>query len=59
MNVPSVDGKITDVTRMVASLPSIQYCLGNGAAVILMSHLGRPIEGEPQPKDASAGYGAV
>ena len=52
MNVPSVDGKITDVTRVVASLPSIQYCLENGAAVILMSHLGRPTEGDPQPKDS-------
>lgn len=54
MNVPSVDGKITDTARIVASLPSIQYCLKNGAGVILMSHLGRPKEGEPKPEDAMA-----
>ena len=45
LNVPFKDGKISDDTRIRASLPSIQYCLDNGAAVIVMTHLGRPTEG--------------
>lgn len=42
-NVPMKDGKITNNQRITAALPTIQYCLQNGArAVVLMSHLGRP-----------------
>jgi len=42
-NVPQKDGKITNNQRIVAALPSIQYCLDNGAkSVVLCSHLGRP-----------------
>ena len=51
MNVPFKDGNISDDTRIRASLASIQYCLDNGAAVIVMSHLGRPTEGEFHPED--------
>lgn len=45
-NVPlNKDLQITDDTRMRAALPTLQYILGHGGAVILMSHLGRPKDG--------------
>lgn len=42
LNVPLEKGKITDETRITASLPTIQYALEKGAKVVMASHLGRP-----------------
>ncbi|MDR5902673.1 phosphoglycerate kinase [Halomonas icarae] len=47
LNVPVKNGKVTSDARLRAALPSIQAALDGGARVLLMSHLGRPTEGEP------------
>ena len=46
LNVPVKDGKVTSDARIRASLPTVQKALESGAAVMIMSHLGRPTEGE-------------
>ncbi|ARU55794.1 phosphoglycerate kinase [Oleiphilus messinensis] len=46
LNVPVKDGKVTSDARIRASLPTIQAAIDAGAKVMLMSHLGRPTEGE-------------
>jgi len=46
LNVPLMAGKVTSDARIQAALPTIRYALEKGAAVILLSHLGRPVEGE-------------
>jgi len=49
LNVPIAEGKVTDDTRIVASLPTIRKIIGDGGKAILMSHLGRP-KGGPEAK---------
>jgi len=46
LNVPVKDGKVTSDLRIQASVPTIVKALDAGAAVMVMSHLGRPTEGE-------------
>ncbi len=48
LNVPIKDGKVTSAKRITASLPTIKQALQQGAAVMVMSHLGRPTEGQPE-----------
>ena len=55
LNVPQdAAGRITDDTRIRASLPGIRAALDGGAAVMVTSHLGRPVEGEVRPEDSLA-----
>ena len=55
LNVPQDDaGKITEDTRIRASIPCIQMALDAGAAVMVTSHLGRPTEGQFKPEDSLA-----
>jgi phosphoglycerate kinase len=50
LNVPIKSGKISSTKRIEASLPTIIYCLNEGAKVMITSHLGRPKEGEYNPE---------
>ena len=52
LNVPIRDGAITNDARLRAAAPTLRAALDQGAAVMVMSHLGRPVEGEWQ-EDAS------
>jgi len=55
LNVPQNDaGVIMDDTRITASIPAIQYALDHGAAVMVTSHLGRPLEGQFSHEDSLA-----
>lgn len=47
-NVPVKNGVVTDATRIKAALPTIKYCLDNGASLVVMSHFGRP-KGQKNP----------
>ena len=55
LNIPlNDDGAITDDTRIRASVPGIRLALDAGAAVMVTSHLGRPVEGEVRREDSLA-----
>src|ERR687892_1782567 len=54
LNVPIEDARISDDTRIRASVPAIETALKQGAAVMVTSHLGRPKEGELKPEDSLA-----
>ena len=53
-NVPIQNGKLTDDTRIRASLPGIKDALSRGARLLIASHLGRPTEGEFDEKESLA-----
>ena len=46
LNVPIKNGKVTSDARIRAALPTIEYAIKQNAKVMIMSHLGRPVEGE-------------
>ena len=46
LNVPISGGHVTSDARILAIIPTIQFALSEGASIILMSHLGRPMEGQ-------------
>lgn len=56
LNVPrDEEGRITNEARLIASVPAVRLAVDSGAAVLVMSHLGRPTEGECRPEDSLAG----
>ena len=54
LNVPVEDGRVTSDQRIVASIPTLKLALRKGAAVMVMSHLGRPKEGQWSEADSLA-----
>ena len=50
LNVPIAQDSVTSDTRIVASLPTIKHAMQSGARVMLISHLGRPTEGDPEDR---------
>ena len=58
-NVPLKNGKITDDTRLRAALPTLRLALAADAAVLVMSHLGRPEEGKVEAESSLAPVAAA
>jgi phosphoglycerate kinase len=54
LNVPVKDGEVTSEQRILAALPTLRLALEQGAAVMVMSHLGRPKEGQWSEADSLA-----
>lgn len=54
LNVPVKDGKVTSDARITASMPTIEHCIKAGAAVMVMSHRGRPEEGVADEENSLA-----
>ncbi len=54
LNVPIVNGEVTSKARIEASLATFEQALSGGASVMVMSHLGRPTEGEPNEAESLA-----
>ena len=54
LNVPVKDGKVTSDARIAASMPTIEHCAKAGASVMVMSHRGRPTEGEYSEENSMA-----
>ena len=54
LNVPVKDGKVTSDARITASMPTVEHCLKAGAAVMVMSHRGRPEEGVADEENSLA-----
>jgi phosphoglycerate kinase len=54
LNVPIEDGRVTSDQRIIASIPTLKLALKKGAAVMVMSHLGRPKEGQWSEADSLA-----
>ncbi len=57
-NVPIKNGRIEDDTRIQAAIPTIKYALDNGAAVVLASHLGRPLKTQKKAEEQGMPYDA-
>lgn len=54
LNVPVKDGKVTSDARITSSMPTIEHCINAGAAVMVMSHRGRPEEGVADEENSLA-----
>ena len=52
LNVPVKDGKVTSDARITASMPTVEHCMKAGAAVMVMSHRGRPEEGKADEENS-------